>query len=306
MKKLRSNGKGCRGRRESTHLSLRICVNPRAAVSRVQNRAHVCRVQRRREEWEQENGILKPTVTARMRARKETEELATPVPNHKAVALQPLVDALKQMHTMMNSSSDSDSDTAWSDEDDEEAGTTSVASTLAPAPAPRRTTNSGGERLRRAGRHVIFLARLKQTLVDEQIPATIVEALSHTDSLLREQTGKGLTETDYAMILREVSANDEISITDEDAIEKICSCRAALEHIATLPPTIPDQSPAAGAPSVGVVAEPSAYGPYGGPNEEGRWVNAKIPIGVPIREMTSWLKRQEAARAAFLESREGP
>ena len=268
-------------------------------------RAHACGGgQRRREAWEQENGILKPTVTARMRARKETEELAAPVPKDRQAALQPLVDALKLRHTMMASSSDSDSDNAWSDEDsDQEAATTSVA------PAPRDTdgrqrTDSAGQRLRRAGRHIIFLARLKQALDEEQIPASTAEALSHTDSLLRQQTGQGLTKTDYAMILREVSTNNDISITDEDAIEKVLSSAMALEHIAKLPPTVPDPSPAAGAPSVGVGAEPSASGPYGGPNAEGTWVNVQIPIGVPIREMTAWLKRQEAARAAW-ESRGG-
>ena len=38
---------------------------------------------------------------------------------------------------------------------------------------------------------------------------------------------------------------------------------------------------------------------------ESRRVNAKIPIAVPVREMTSWLKRPEVARVAW-ESWDGP
>ena len=112
------------------------------------NVADACRVERRREEWEQQNGILKPTITTKMRERKKTEKLKTAEElsdekvTPQAVAL---VDALKARHGVMASSSDSGSNHAWTDEDDEEGrGLRSHTNTLLSEQTGKGRTESGG------------------------------------------------------------------------------------------------------------------------------------------------------------------
>ena len=86
------------------------------------SRAHACRGDCRREEWEQKNGILTPTITTKMRERKQTEE-----PSQEKVALPPVVEFLGRVRAASTgeyggsesatSDSDDDSDSGWSDDD---------------------------------------------------------------------------------------------------------------------------------------------------------------------------------------------
>ena len=84
------------------------------------SRAHACRGDCRREEWEQKNGILTPTITTKMRERKQTEE-----PSQEKVALPPVVEFLGRVRAAStgeyggseSATSDDDSDSGWSDDD---------------------------------------------------------------------------------------------------------------------------------------------------------------------------------------------
>ena len=103
------------------------------------NVAYACRVELRREEWEQQKGILKPTISTIMREQKKTEKLKTTTElSDEKVTSRTALDAISEIrHAVIGASTDSGSDNEWSDEDDKAGGTRSSA--LAPAPAPRPT-----------------------------------------------------------------------------------------------------------------------------------------------------------------------